>query len=73
MSTRKCVCIHLFIALDAELALHFWLSVYLSKGKHEDAVHLMLCAALSDAPINGTSLTLPFVRHERHVCGWISI
>ena len=51
------VCLHhLFNALDAELALHFDLSVYLSKAKHDDAVCLIRCAAQSDAPTSGTCL-----------------
>ena len=56
MSSLKLACIHLFNALDAELALQRSLSVYLGKAKHDDAFALISCAAQRDAPTNGTCL-----------------
>ena len=56
MSLRKLAFIHLFNALDAELALQRVLSVYLGKAKHKDAFALVQWAAHSDAPTSGTCL-----------------
>ena len=66
MSPLKLACIHLFNALDAELALQRALLVYLGKAKHEDAFAFMRCAAHTDAPTNGTCLWLPLVFNDRH-------
>ena len=49
MSSLKLACIHLFNALDAELALQCVLSVYLGKAKHDDAFASIRLAAQSDA------------------------
>jgi hypothetical protein len=65
MSSRKFAFSHLFKALEAELALHRSLSVYLGKAKHEGAFALMRCAAHSDAPTNGNCRLLPLVFSDR--------